>query len=127
MIGVACRHAIGLGLHLRNMHPNTNARSKEKRVCVWWSLYYLEYLLYEITRRPTTIDRRFYSTPYPAPINEADLANPPGATLLKAWNGSQGVSEITLSTTNKRNASDLDTDTNSANRFRCHVQLIVLS
>lgn len=126
-IGVACRHAIGLGLHLHNMHPKTNARLKEKRICVWWSLYCLDYLLCEITGRPTAIDRRFYSTPHPAPIDEADLVNPPGLALLEAWNRIQGVSETTSSTDDKRNALDLGANTNSASHFRCHVQLAILS
>ncbi|KAL1619968.1 hypothetical protein SLS56_009887 [Neofusicoccum ribis] len=127
MIGLACRQATALGLHLRNLDPSSSAISKEKRVRVWWSLYYLEYLLCEITGRPTAIDRRFCSTPMPAAMEETNIVNSPDAKKLEEWRKSQDASETPPSNSSKRTSVDATSTVNSANHFRCRIQLTVIS
>ncbi|KAH7007885.1 fungal-specific transcription factor domain-containing protein [Macrophomina phaseolina] len=126
MIGLACRHAIALGLHLRNIDESMSAFAKEKRVKVWWSLYYIEHLLCEITGRPTTLDPRFCSVPPPMPIEEMQLAQSPGGKQLGELRGNKGGSEPPLSRS-KQSSMDSDAPPNAANFFRCQVQLAVIS
>lgn len=126
MIGLACRHAIALGLHLRNIDDKMDAFAREKRVKVWWSLYYVEYILCEITGRPSTIDHRFCSVPAPAPIEETRLAQSPGRRQLEEWNKSQDGYD-TPSSGSKQTTEDMEDMPSTANQFRCRVKLAVIS
>lgn len=106
------------------MDPSINALSKEKRVRVWWSLYILEYLLCEFTGRPTAIEHRFCSVPPPAPIDETNLVDSPGAKQLEEWNCGQAD---TPESNSKQSANSLEATPNSANHFRARTQLAVIS
>jgi hypothetical protein len=70
MCGLAIRHSLTLGLHVRNEAGNLADVEKEHRVRIWWSLYSLECSLNELTGRPTCISDRDISTPMP--INTAE-------------------------------------------------------
>ncbi|EKG09496.1 hypothetical protein MPH_13456 [Macrophomina phaseolina MS6] len=124
MLGLACRQATALGLHLRPMAPSLSAASREKRARVWWSLYYLEFLLCEITGRPTMINHQFSSVPMPAPVDEEALASRSGNKLLEDWkNNQEGAEEPYRS----RFLFDLDTASNPINHFRCRIQLAIVT
>ena len=76
MHGTAIRHAIALGLHLRNEDKNISSMSKEIRYRVWWSLYGLERQLGVMTGRPACINDRDCSTPLPLPRLEEAFSRP---------------------------------------------------
>ncbi|KAF4546085.1 C6 transcription factor [Lasiodiplodia theobromae] len=126
MIGLACRQAIALGLHLRNLDPHKDAVSKEKRIRVWWSLYYIENLLCETLGRPTAVDQRFCSTPAPAPIDEASLAKS-GGKNLEEWNRCQSEASSTPASEDRKAVLDLESTPSVATNFRNRVQLAVIS
>ncbi|CZT11075.1 uncharacterized protein RCO7_10158 [Rhynchosporium graminicola] len=71
--GLAIRHALTLGLHMRNRADELSDYDKECRVRVWWSLYSLECLLNKLTGRPSCISDRDISTPLPLNIDEEEL------------------------------------------------------
>ncbi|PVH70541.1 hypothetical protein DL98DRAFT_504521, partial [Cadophora sp. DSE1049] len=71
--GLAIRHALTLGLHVRNEATDLSDFDKENRVRLWWSLYSLECFLNELTGRPSCISDRDISTPLPMNINEDDI------------------------------------------------------
>ncbi|KAL1621827.1 hypothetical protein SLS54_005350 [Diplodia seriata] len=124
--GLACRQGMALGLHLRNLDPQKDAVSKEKRIRVWWSLYSIENLLCEILGRPTAIDQRFCSTPSPAPIDEAYL-HQFGGKKLEEWNDGQADASSTPASEDRKAALDQEFVSSAATFFRGRVQLAVLS
>ncbi|KAH9214215.1 fungal-specific transcription factor domain-containing protein [Leptodontidium sp. 2 PMI_412] len=77
--GLAIRHALTLGLHVRSEADDLSDYDKEIRVRLWWSLYSLECLLDELTGRPSCISDRDISTPLPVNIDEEDFR--PGVQL----------------------------------------------
>lgn len=77
--GLAIRHALTLGLHIRSEAGDLSDYDNENRVRLWWSLYSLECLLNELTGRPSCISDRDISTPLPMNINEEDFR--PGQPL----------------------------------------------
>ncbi|KAK2629502.1 hypothetical protein QTJ16_000322 [Diplocarpon rosae] len=79
--GLAIRHALTLGLHVRSEAETLSDFDKEYRVRLWWSLYSLECLLNELTGRPSCISDRDISTPLP--INVDDDTLKPGQTLYE--------------------------------------------
>ncbi|KAJ5040634.1 uncharacterized protein L3040_006283 [Drepanopeziza brunnea f. sp. 'multigermtubi'] len=79
--GLAIRHALTLGLHVRSEAETLSDFDKEYRVRLWWSLYSLECLLNELTGRPSCISDRDISTPLPVNIDEDDLR--PGQSLYE--------------------------------------------
>jgi len=64
--GIAVRHSMALGLHLRNDTLELSETDKESRVCLWWSIYSLECLLNEVLGRPSCISDREIGTPMPS-------------------------------------------------------------
>ncbi len=54
MVGLAIRHATGLGLHLKTTDPRLGPVQFEERANTWYSLYNLEVMLSEILGRPTS-------------------------------------------------------------------------
>lgn len=123
MLGVACRQAIALGLHLRQLAPSMSFASREKRARIWWSLYYLEYLLCQITGRPTMINHQFCSVPVLAPVDESALASDAGNKQLEDWNNSQGDAP----SDENRAMLDLEAAANATNHFRARVQLAIIT
>ncbi|KAH7317930.1 fungal-specific transcription factor domain-containing protein [Rhexocercosporidium sp. MPI-PUGE-AT-0058] len=77
--GLAIRHALTLGLHVRSEADDLSDYDKENRVRLWWSLYSLECLLNELTGRPSCISDRDISTPLPINIDEEEFR--PGKRL----------------------------------------------
>src|SRR4051812_14837825 len=71
--GLAIRHALTLGLHVRNEAMDLSDMNKEHRVRVWWSLYSLECLLNQLTGRPSCISDRDISTPLPVNLDVDSL------------------------------------------------------
>lgn len=71
--GLAIRHALTLGLHVRSEASDLSDYDKEIRVRLWWSLYSLECLLNGLTGRPSCISDQDISTPLPMNINEEDF------------------------------------------------------
>lgn len=126
MTGLACRQAVALGLHLRNLDPQKDGGSKEKRIRVWWSLYYIENLLCEILGRPTAIDQRFCSTPAPAPIDEANSVKIQGKQV-EEWSRSQSEALSTPASEDRKAALNLESAPNPATHFRSRVKLAVIS
>src|SRR5258706_3855437 len=68
--GLAIRHAMALGLHVRSKAKNLTDFDKEIRYRIWWSLYSLERLLDELTGRPSCVSDRDISAPLPINIEE---------------------------------------------------------
>jgi hypothetical protein len=71
--GLAIRHALTLGLHVRSEAKDLSDVDKEHRVRLWWSLYSLECLLNKLTGRPSCISDRDIGTPLPINISEDDF------------------------------------------------------
>jgi hypothetical protein len=71
--GIAVRHAMALGLHVRSEAQDLSDMDKELRVRLWWSLYCLERLLDELTGRPSCISDRDISTPLPINVDESQF------------------------------------------------------
>jgi hypothetical protein len=71
--GIAVRHAVALGLHVRSEAKDLSDMDKELRVRLWWSLYSLERLLDELTGRPSCISDRDISTPLPINMEESQF------------------------------------------------------
>jgi hypothetical protein len=71
--GLAIRHALTLGLHVRSEAQDLSDVEKEHRVRLWWSLYSLECILNELTGRPSCISDRDISTPLPLNLDEDDF------------------------------------------------------
>ncbi|OJD29884.1 c6 transcription factor [Diplodia corticola] len=126
MIGLACRQAMALGLHLRNLDPHKDAVSKEKRSRVWWSLYYIENLLCEVLGRPTAIDQRFCSLPAPAPVEEAQI-HKHGGKRLEEWNSSQADASSAPASEDRKAILRLESIPSTATHFRRRVQLALIS
>jgi len=73
LCGLAVRHALTLGLHVRNEASELSDIKKEQRVRLWWSLYSMECSLNELTGRPTCISDQDISTPLPANVDVDEL------------------------------------------------------
>ena len=56
--GLAIRHAMALGLHVRSQAKDLTDVNKEIRYRIWWSLYSLEQLLSALTGRPSCVRDR---------------------------------------------------------------------
>lgn len=89
--GLAIRHALTLGLHVRSEAGDLSDYDNENRVRLWWSLYSLECLLNELTGRPSCISDQDISTPLPMNINEEDFR--PGHTLYGTPEDTRHTSE----------------------------------
>ncbi|EKG22440.1 Transcription factor fungi [Macrophomina phaseolina MS6] len=125
MLGLACRQAVALGLHLRNLAPTLTAASREKRARVWWALYYLEYLLCENTGRPTMINSQFCSIQPLAPLDEAALTTFSGNKQLEDWYRTSG--EPSAKQAKRQSFVELDSAPSPINQFRSRVNLAVLT
>jgi hypothetical protein len=79
LCGLAMRHSVTLGLHLRNEDPKLQEHSKEIRYRVWWAVYGLERALAVMTGRPASVVELDCVTPLPLPIDEEALSNPNNA------------------------------------------------
>jgi len=73
LCGLAVRHALTLGLHVKSTAQTLSDADKEYRVRSWWALYSLECTLNELTGRPTCIADRDISAPMPINVEESDL------------------------------------------------------
>ncbi|RDW64228.1 hypothetical protein BP5796_10730 [Coleophoma crateriformis] len=71
--GLAIRHAMSLGLHVRLEVKSISETDKEHRVRVWWCLYALDGMLDRLTGRPSCISDEDISVPLPANVNEEDF------------------------------------------------------
>jgi len=79
LCGLAVRHALTLGLHVRNEAKELSDIAKEQRVRLWWSLYSMECSLNELTGRPTCISDQDISTPLPVNADVDEMR--PGQSL----------------------------------------------
>lgn len=71
--GMALRMAFALNLHVDNSEDLTiNAKEREVRRRLWWSIYSLERCTSVKLNRPRTIDSRFITIPTPSPLPELD-------------------------------------------------------
>src|SRR5258706_15133242 len=68
--GLAIRHAMALGLHVRSKAKDLTDVDKEIRYRIWWSLYSMERLLDELTGRPSCVSDRDISAPIPINVEE---------------------------------------------------------
>lgn len=68
MAGVAARSAIALGLNQRAIGDQINARSKETRCRIWWSIFSLEHQVSVLTGRASCLDYRSCRVYPPSPI-----------------------------------------------------------
>jgi len=68
--GIAIRHALTLGLNLRNESNDVSEPSKEIRYRVWWALCSVERLLAVMTGRPSSFTETDCTAPLPLPIEE---------------------------------------------------------
>lgn len=125
MLGLACRHAEALGLHLRSIAPSLTAASREKRARVWWSLYYLEYLLCENTGRPTMISSQFCSVQPLAPLNEIALTNSTGNKQIQDWYMIQN--DPSAKNDSRRLFLELEIAPSPVNHFRSRVDLAIVT
>ncbi|KAE9370837.1 hypothetical protein N431DRAFT_510204 [Stipitochalara longipes BDJ] len=73
LCGLAIRHGLTLGLHVRSEAHDLPDVEKEHRIRLWWSLYSLECILNELTGRPSCISDRDISTPLPLNMDEDDF------------------------------------------------------
>lgn len=88
--GVAIRHSLTLGLHVRSEAQDLSDVEKEHRIRLWWSLYSLECILNELTGRPSCISDRDISTPLPLNLDEDDFH--PSQTLYDRRRKGSGTS-----------------------------------
>jgi hypothetical protein len=65
MIGISLRHAISLGLHLRNTDPTVYESRKDTLTRTWWTAYSIECLLNIVTGRPPVISEEYCTVPLP--------------------------------------------------------------
>lgn len=68
--GLAIRHALTLGLHVRSKTRSLSDVDKEYRVRLFWSLYALERLLNQLTGRPSCVSPRDISADLPLNVDE---------------------------------------------------------
>ncbi|RDW77019.1 hypothetical protein BP6252_05072 [Coleophoma cylindrospora] len=71
--GLAIRHAMSLGLHVRQVVKSISETDREHRVRIWWCLYALDGVLDRLTGRPSCICDEDISAPLPANVNEEDF------------------------------------------------------
>lgn len=67
--GLALRHALTLGLHVRSKTRSLSDVDKEYRVRLFWSLYDLERLLNQLTGRPSCVSPRDISADLPLNVD----------------------------------------------------------
>jgi hypothetical protein len=70
MIGISLRHAISLGLHLRNTDPTMYESRRNTLTCTWWTAHSIECLLNIITGRPPVISEEYCTVPLPNSLFE---------------------------------------------------------
>ncbi|KAL9103120.1 MAG: hypothetical protein Q9163_001799 [Psora crenata] len=93
--GIASRHAISLGLNLRNDDSVLRESSKEIRYRVWWAICGVERLLKVMTGRLGAFSEVDCTVPTPLPLDEVDLfreTNPETFEMLRHW--SKGGAEL---------------------------------
>lgn len=118
--GIAIRHALTLGLNLKNESKSVHDISKEIRYRVWWALCSTERLLGVMTGRPMAIINTDCSVPLPLPFDEEGLfpgraldLNYPAAQMLRRWS-----SQDSLNPENMAAAISTPSSTNSGNRMK---------
>ena len=89
LVGIALRHALTLGLHMRSVSRKLTDVERENRVRLFWSLYALECSLNEVCGRPPCVADRDIGTPLPLNIEESDLRI--GSVLSDAMEGVQSL------------------------------------
>ncbi|KAL9130029.1 MAG: hypothetical protein Q9217_001674 [Psora testacea] len=88
MSGIAARHAISLGLNLRNEAEGISDSSKEIRYRVWWALCSVERVLTVMTGRISSFSEPDCTVPAPLPLEETalfDEADPQAIESLRRW------------------------------------------
>jgi hypothetical protein len=70
MIGISLRHAISLGLHLRNTDPTMFESRRDTLTCTWWTAHSIECLLNIITGRPPVVSEKYCTVPLPNSLFE---------------------------------------------------------
>jgi hypothetical protein len=70
MIGISLRHAISLGLHLRNTDPTMFESRRDTLICTWWTAHLIECLLNIITGRPPVVSEKYCTVPLPNSLFE---------------------------------------------------------
>ena len=88
MSGIAARHAISLGLHLRNDAEGVSDSSKEIRYRVWWAISSVERVLTVMTGRTASFSETDCTIPEPLPLEENQLfgeANLQVIQSLRRW------------------------------------------
>ncbi|KAL8849238.1 MAG: hypothetical protein Q9221_005768 [Calogaya cf. arnoldii] len=106
MSGIAVRHALSLGLNLRNQDRKLAESSKEIRCRVWWAVALTERTLSMMTGRPTAFSGSDCTAPLPIPLDEASFMSSdepyktPAVTKLRRTSTDESRStERSLSTT----------------------------
>ena len=104
MSGMAIRHALSLGLNLRNEAMGVKGSSKEIRYRVWWAIFSVERVLIVMTGRVSSLAQLDCTITPPLPLEETQFlrnADPQTIQLLTQWS-SEGskftTSEQTTST-----------------------------
>ncbi|KAI3096013.1 transcriptional regulator family: Fungal Specific TF [Penicillium roqueforti] len=73
-IGIATRSAIGLGLNLEISSTRLDAKAKEARKRLWWSIFYLEHTLTTMTGRVSCLGDGSPSVSPTSPFESMDCA-----------------------------------------------------
>ncbi|EMD64505.1 hypothetical protein COCSADRAFT_89953, partial [Bipolaris sorokiniana ND90Pr] len=75
LIGVSLRHAIALGLHLRNTATESVDLEQDTLTHTWWAAYCIETLLNAIMGRPPAITEEYCTVPLPNHESEEDASS----------------------------------------------------
>lgn len=75
MVGLALRLAHALGLHLPNDSASLNDKQNQERLRIWYSLCYLESVLFLINGRPPALRQGDLTVPRAAASGETTLGN----------------------------------------------------
>ena len=84
---------MALGLNLRNDSAILKPSLKETRYRLWWALYALDYLLCDMTGRPSFVPDGYCATPLPAWIEDDDFDTEVGQQLLSS-ESQKGVRKV---------------------------------
>lgn len=82
ILGVAIRHAIGLGLNMQCDSEGLKNDMKEIRYRLWWALYCFEQRLCNMTGRVNCILDEHCTTPLPIPLEEEQFESEEAQRLL---------------------------------------------
>ena len=82
-IGIALRHALALGLHLRNEDETIEIVEKERLVHTWWALQTFEGSLSIMLGRPSLVVEDYCSVPLPLPASTEQLSD---KNMASYWN-----------------------------------------